>query len=58
MIPYETIRSHLERRHRTGTADLTWEAMVTIHEQQHEQRSGSDCHQTPLPLVVAAERAR
>lgn len=57
MIPYETVRAHLERHHRIRTTDLTWEAMAAIHE--HEHRAGRR-HQAPLPLVVAtpAEQER
>jgi len=50
VIPYETIRVHLERRHRIATPDADWNDRVAIHEREHH--AAVYPHQPALPLVV------
>lgn len=49
MIPYETVRSHLERRHWASTDGFSWEELVVIHEAVH--LTTGDNHQESLPPV-------
>lgn len=49
MIPYETVRSHLERRHWAATAGFTWDELVAVHEEVH--RDPDELHHDTAPPI-------
>jgi len=44
MIPYESVRWHLERRHWIATVGVSWSGLVAIHEEEHRTHDGDPHH--------------
>lgn len=49
MIPYETVRHHLQRRHWASTDGFTWEQLVAIHDEVH--RHPDELHHDSAPPI-------
>ena len=54
MIPYETVRFHLERWHWIATVGVTWPGLVAIHEEAHTH-DGDPHHDVPATPSQWAE---
>jgi len=57
MIPYESVRAHLERHHWIATRGVSWPGLVAIHEQEHRTHSGDPHRPAPATASEWAELA-